>query len=552
MNQTTTSARRATVSTTNCWLALVTVLGIASLHGAAVAQRQIGERSTKAGELAHIPGGLVLAAPGALSAAARSAFVQLAEGGTGRIVVLSESKEQAPPTDWLGEGSHGVQRFEIKRINDLTKPSTLTVLLAANGIWLNALPKDVATAPLMRSLLVSAMERGAAIGAAGNTANLLTGIPGVDASRMCLAPRLQLVFGSHDSETKRTHQQVDEITPAHIAATMPKGAAIAVYGGRRVALLGTGEVTFSILRQNKSSAHERVLACQSSRDMGDPLDYQLDLLSWIRRAQAAERPPCPPAQPAAPRLDKGTLIVQGGGGVTEDTWRRFIELAGGTDAQSVCIPSAGNMDNDAEPSSHSARNLEQLNCSSVRTVHVARRAQAEHDGKLIEAIDSANAVWIDGGRTFRFMDRFGKTEAGRTLARALERGGVVGGSSAGCQVVGDFLVRGDPRSNRVLTDPGYLAGLGLIQGVAFDAHFRERGRETQFGQLIAKYPQMLGIGVDAETALLIQGTKAEVLGLNGVNVFDRRDGRTAPEKGTKHESGDRFDPLTGRANTKKR
>lgn len=174
-------------------------------------------------------------------------------------------------------------------------------------------------------------------------------------------------------------------------------------------------------------------------------------------------------------------------------------------------------------------------------MHTAERRRANHDRHLIAAIDAADAVWIDGGRTFRFMDRFGETAAADALARVLERGGVVGGSSAGCQVVGDLLVRGDPKSNNEMLDPGYTRGLGLIEGVVFDAHFRERRRHEQLRGVVQDHPTMLGIGVDAGTALQIRGTTAEVLGENGVDVYDARRGGELPERGVAHESGASFE-----------
>jgi cyanophycinase len=84
------------------------------------------------------------------------------------------------------------------------------------------------------------------------------------------------------------------------------------------------------------------------------------------------------------------------------------------------------------------------------------------------------------------------------LRRVLARGGVIGGSSAGAQVFGEFLVRGNPKTNDELTNPDHLVGFGLLPVVVVDAHFRDRNRTAGFGGPVARHPQLLGIRVASE------------------------------------------------------
>lgn len=489
-------------------------------------------------ELETIRGSVVLAGEGEPAPAVRSAFVDLAGGGAARIAVLAGRGKGGEAIDWVDAGARAQDVVTVRRANDLTDDGDLATLLAADGLWLVDLPETVVGDPLLRALLVSALERGAAVGAAGALARALTGVPGVDEDRLGLVPRVELLAVPAGGDEDAAQRAAADL-PARVVVAVPEGAAIAVHQGRRVALLGAGDVSFATKRPGGELVREQVLAARERRDRGDPLEYRLDLLSWVRCARAAERPPFPSSEPDEPRIAAGALVLQGGGGVTDETWERFIELAGGKGARIVCIPSAGEVD-DAAPSSYSARELEERGCTQVGVVHAAGRARANHDAHLLERIEAADAVWIDGGRTFRFMDRFGETSAAEAIARVLERGGVVAGSSAGAQVLGELLVRGDPRSNDEMTDEGYLVGLGLLKGVVIDAHFRDRERGPQLAALVDGVPQMLGLGIDAETALVVQGSVGEVLGGAGVVVYDRRGG-DASEAGLVLERGMRFD-----------
>jgi cyanophycinase len=498
-------------------------------------------------ELAPLAGPVLLAAGGSPAPAVRSAFVDLAGGATARIVVLTGDAKRAKDIDWVAAGASASVVVTAKRASDLAADAALAALLQADGIWLVALPAQLFDAPLLRTMLVNALERGAAVGAAGADAIALTGTQGTNATgRLGIAPRVELVFGTKDPGADDTHQNAATKLPARVVVALPDGTALAVHRGRRIALVGDGKIGFAVKRAGNELARESVLDAKHERDRGDPLPYHLDLLSWVRTARAAELPPFPAPKPEPPRVAEGALLVHGGGAVGDATWQRFVELAGGLDARIVCIPSADTMENDAEPSSFSAGKLEKHGCKRVRILHTATRERAHLDATFVAAIDNAKGVWIDGGRTYRFMDRFESTAAHAALRRVLERGGVVAGSSAGAQVIGEFLVRGNPKTNDELTDPGYLTALGLLPGVVIDAHFRDRNRTAEFGALVAKHPQLLGIGVDADTAFVIQGTVGEALGKGMVTIFDRRGG-AAPADGVLLKNGARFDLVTGKS-----
>ena len=77
------------------------------------------------------------------------------------------------------------------------------------------------------------------------------------------------------------------------------------------------------------------------------------------------------------------------------------------------------------------------------------------------------------------------------------RGGVIGGSSAGASIQGEYMPRGHPLGNTVMAAEGYERGFGFLPGCAIDQHFFARNRTADMTGLMKKYPQYLGIGIDA-------------------------------------------------------
>jgi cyanophycinase-like exopeptidase len=119
---------------------------------------------------------------------------------------------------------------------------------------------------------------------------------------------------------------------------------------------------------------------------------------------------------------------------------------------------------------------------------------------------------------------------------------VIGGSSAGASIQAEYMCRGSPLGNLDIMSEGYERGLGFLPGVAVDQHFTQRNRHKDMTALMKTYPQLLGIGIDESTAIIVTGSVAEVMGKNNVHFYDRNkpveDGKPDYEK---LEAGDRYD-----------
>src|SRR5204863_6445895 len=172
----------------------------------------------------------------------------------------------------------------------------------------------------------------------------------------------------------------------------------------------------------------------------------------------------------------------------------------------------------------------------------ARERKDLEDPKTLDVFKKATGIWFGGGRQWNFVDAYEGTKVPELMRDVLRRGGVIGGSSAGATIQGDYLCRGAPGGPNNIICEGYERALGFLPGVAIDQHFTQRNRLKDMVLLMKTYPQFLGIGLDEATAILVQGHVAEVMGTNKVHFYD---GRKPVDAGNPdHESlkaGDRYD-----------
>lgn len=229
-------------------------------------------------------------------------------------------------------------------------------------------------------------------------------------------------------------------------------------------------------------------------------------------AQACARP-C-----VGPR--RGAILAAGGGELGPDIYTRFIQLAGGKNAHIVLIPTAG-----AEEGSHDAwtalEALSRAGATHIEVLHTRNRAVADLEA-FTAPLHDATGVWISGGRQYRLIDVYLGTRTERDLGAVLERGGVIGGNSAGASVLASTLIRGGVGTEHVI-DPTRPEGFGFLRGVAIDQHLLARGRENDLFGVLRDRPDLLGIGLDEGTALIVTGDMASVIGTGRVAIYDFTD-----------------------------
>lgn len=235
---------------------------------------------------------------------------------------------------------------------------------------------------------------------------------------------------------------------------------------------------------------------------------------------------------------KGSLVVVGGAMNDSVIIERFIELAGGPDAPIVVVPTAG----DAETYDQYWSGLRQFRDAGARKLSVlhTRDPKVADTEAFVAPIAAARAVFFGGGRQWRLADAYLNTRTQRELQALLDRGGVIGGSSAGATILGSFLVRGDTKGNETMIGD-HTVGFGFLKDTAIDQHLLRRNRQFDLIDVIGKHPALLGIGIDENTAIVVQEDRFDVIGEGYVAIYDARHRTRPPAKFYFLAPGDRFD-----------
>jgi cyanophycinase len=129
-----------------------------------------------------------------------------------------------------------------------------------------------------------------------------------------------------------------------------------------------------------------------------------------------------------------------------------------------------------------------------------------------------------GGRHWHLVDSYADTLTEREFHKVLERGGVIGGSSSGATIQGEYLVRGAIAGPEIVMppEPEHQRGFNFLPHTAIDQHINTRKRWDDLTQVIAKYPDLLGIGLSEGTAIIVSGDRFEVWGKWKVAVHDNK------------------------------
>jgi cyanophycinase len=224
---------------------------------------------------------------------------------------------------------------------------------------------------------------------------------------------------------------------------------------------------------------------------------------------------------------KGTLVIVGGGGM-EGTGivEKFIQLAGGPDKKFIIVPTAGgNKNNDGTVRAYEESQIVgswlKRGLKNVKMLHTHDPKVADTED-FIKDVKDADAVWFNGGRQWNIVDSYANTRTLAEFHKVLERGGVIGGSSAGATIQGQYLVRGDTSGPNVMMtqEPNHQEGFKFLRRSAIDQHINARNRWDDLVPVIQRYPDLLGIGLSEGTAIVVTGDTFEVLGKWKVAVHD--------------------------------
>lgn len=490
-------------------------------------------------------GSLLLHGGGDVALEIREEFVKLAGGDQARIAVLAPAEASDPEIAeelpaWREAGATKVELLCATSPEQAAQPEFVERLKSATGVWFphgRRRLREVYLQAAIESPLQELLDRGGAVGGTGSGAALCAAISPTGDARREAAP------SGETPPPGPTLRQLDrrglDLLPGAILDTRllvrDRRARLEECVARNSGRVGLGldDQTAIIVRGRSlrvigHSVAGLYLAGSASRKPRYEewkAGHRADYLALSRAAQARCAPAFPAEPPAIPEVSPGRLVIVGGGGMPANLMRKFVGFAGGESARIVYIPCSE--DEKLDVPVGVLRSFQRAGAREVTWLHTKDRRLA-NDEQFLAPLRDATGIWFGGGRQWNLVDSYQNTRAHQLMHEVLARGGVIGGSSAGASIQGDYMPRGDPLGNLVMMAEGYERGLGFLTGVAIDQHFRQRNRFRDMTRLMQTYPQLLGIGIDEATALVVEGSVGQVEGQGQVAFYDYR-GSASPQ-----------------------
>lgn len=511
------------------------IIVFASLSMVVAAETQSGASLDPRG----ISGTLILYGGQAADQDTVDRFLELVGGADqASIAVLTGLAEQNPVDPlailrfWQRQGVSDVTLTQPDAAVTKDDSELLARLKSVNGVWIQdgplpALIEAYAGTPVATAL-GNLLKRGGTIGGIGRAAELIgTRVHSLSDGRSKTVAGLDLLPNSIIRTGTLDVLKEFDVPGGLVGYSLPNDATMMVgcdasqldfrnrrlYGngnldrGRTIYVVGADAVTVTLAES----------ATRPKWAMAIPPQSVVDLTAFRRSAIERNSTDFPPAKVGVPEVPNGTLVIIGGGGMPKDIVQAIIDAAGGPDAKYVVLPTA-------VPEALARRSgvpgfFPKAGADDVTVLPQIGRGQVNQPAYL-KTIREADCVWFGGGRQWRFVDAYADTPAVEAFHAVLERGGVICGSSAGASIQGEYLARANPLGNLPIIAEGYERGFGFLPGVAIDQHFSQRKRFDDLRRLVQTYPQLLGIGIDEATAIVVRGHTATVLGRHHVFFLD--------------------------------
>lgn len=204
------------------------------------------------------------------------------------------------------------------------------------------------------------------------------------------------------------------------------------------------------------------------------------------------------AQPNQAYPNNGILILAGGGEINSDIPKAMLEYSGKDNPNLVIIPTAdGNFWKDDYRFEHDdtitrwhARGFKEL-----EILHTTDSSKIDED--FVKPIDNADCVWITGGKQSRLRDVYKGTKVESALIKLLNRGGVVGGTSAGSSACSEIMIVGGKDVAEI------SEGFSILKDIIFDTHYFERSRKGRLQKAVIETKAKFGMGISEKCAVVI-------------------------------------------------
>jgi cyanophycinase len=233
--------------------------------------------------------------------------------------------------------------------------------------------------------------------------------------------------------------------------------------------------------------------------------------------------------------DRKLLVIGGAEGHSESDdaiLERFVSLAGGASARIVVIATASECPELREK--EYAGVFQRFGVAEVTALRLEARERSNSD-EAVAIVERATGVFFTGGDQLRITTVLGGSKVDSVLHQRLAQGLVLAGTSAGAAMMSSTMILGGKDAAVTTSSVRTGPGMEFLPGVLIDMHFAERGRLNRLLSAVAMFPHELGLGIDENTAILVEGNRFEVLGAGSVTVIDAGPATTikTPEDSTR-------------------
>ncbi len=234
---------------------------------------------------------------------------------------------------------------------------------------------------------------------------------------------------------------------------------------------------------------------------------------------------------------KGKLFIIGGGDRPPSLMQALVKTSGLSPKDYVVVlpMSSANPDRAYE---YFKADLEPFCRNAI--VNFNFTPERVNDQSWLDSLQKAKLIFITGGDQDRFMKAVQNTAVYQAIHRAYQQGATIGGTSAGAAVMSEHMITGHELQDTVyrstfnkLRDKNieFKLGLGLLTSAVIDQHFIVRSRYNRLLSALARFPSLNCIGIDEETAIIVDGSVATVTGERQVVVMKKPEEIKALETG---------------------
>ncbi len=242
---------------------------------------------------------------------------------------------------------------------------------------------------------------------------------------------------------------------------------------------------------------------------------------------------------------KGNLIIVGGGDTPDDVYVRFVALSGGLGKTRIAVLPMASSKFDEEVTEV----MEDFHRLGADTELVNLSNEEAKSEAVVKHLEKFDAYWFSGGDQSRLLKALAGTPALDVIVQRYKEGATIGGTSAGASVMSTVMLTGRMQKPHNEEEVELLniakgmmevsKGFGVIKGAIVDQHFMKRARYNRLVSAVLDHPQLIGIGIDEETALLVRPDGIwEVLGKYYVKFFDARRARIVDDEGPMAKASD--------------